>query len=241
MEAQSTQWWADKVTEQFLKREFTNRHATATDLKVEIVEYARATWTREFSLSFHKSTVDNVADKSSEAEMDTNLLVNSDGLIITKETLSDGIDNQGHDFTHYRFEFKAHNLDKMDKFGLSDPYMVLSRPGANRNTLQIHKTEIIKLNLNPTWAPFVIPVADFCAGDLDAPITATVYDWDRLSQDDLIGSCQFTLRQLLKEEEGKANFDLVNPTKVRRQLRFPHQHKQLVSHPISSHLLYSRP
>jgi hypothetical protein len=121
-------------------------------LKVEIVEYARVTWTREFSLSFHDTIVQNTGVEAADATDGTTVLVNSDGLIITKETLSEGVDSAGHDFTHYRFEFKGHNLDKMDNFGLSDPYLVLSRPGANRNVLQIHKTEIVKVNLNPTWA-----------------------------------------------------------------------------------------
>jgi len=31
----------------------------------------------------------------------------------------------------------------------------------------VHKTEVIKSNLNPTWRPFTIPVRTLCNGDAD--------------------------------------------------------------------------
>jgi len=31
----------------------------------------------------------------------------------------------------------------------------------------VHKTEVIKSNLNPTWRPFTVPVRTLCNGDLD--------------------------------------------------------------------------
>ena len=30
----------------------------------------------------------------------------------------------------------------------------------------VHKTEVIKTNLNPTWRPFTVPVRALCNGDL---------------------------------------------------------------------------
>jgi len=30
----------------------------------------------------------------------------------------------------------------------------------------VHKTEVIKSNLNPTWRPFTVPVRALCNGDL---------------------------------------------------------------------------
>jgi len=31
----------------------------------------------------------------------------------------------------------------------------------------VHRTEVIKSDLNPTWRPFTVPVRTLCNGDLD--------------------------------------------------------------------------
>ena len=48
---------ADLVQDAFNAHNFTGRNATATDLKVDVVEYARNTWPREFSLPYYECTV----------------------------------------------------------------------------------------------------------------------------------------------------------------------------------------
>jgi len=84
MEAMQTNEWAELVVDTFTKRDFRRRHATATDLKVEIIEYARNTWKREFSLPYFGCTV--VCD--GRDLLDVTILVNSDGIIITREAIS---------------------------------------------------------------------------------------------------------------------------------------------------------
>ena len=104
-------------------------------------------------------------------------------------------------------EFKATNLDAKDMSGKSDPFMVLSR-----DQVTIHKTKVIKSNLNPSWPEFQVSVDAFCGGDHDATVTADVYDWDRLSKPDLIGSAQLTLGGIACTET--TSWGLINPKKV---------------------------
>jgi hypothetical protein len=43
----------------------------------------------------------------------------------------------------------------------------------------VHKTEVIKNTLNPTWQPFTIPVRSLCNGDHDRLLKIECYDWDK--------------------------------------------------------------
>ena len=93
--------------------------------------------------------------------------------------------------------FRAQNVDSKDSNGFSDPYLTLAVAGT-----RVHKTEVIKKNLSPTWAAFAISVADFDGGNMDCEITATVIDWDRLSGDDVIGKAKLTLKELCGSSGG---------------------------------------
>ena len=84
MEVMQTNEWAQLVTDAFVKRDFRKRHATATDLKVEIVEFARNTWKREFSLPYLGCTVVS----GGRDLTDVTVLVNSDGVIVTREVIT---------------------------------------------------------------------------------------------------------------------------------------------------------
>lgn len=95
------------------------------------------------------------------------------------------------DCMHFDVVFRALDVDSKDSNGFSDPYLTLSVAGT-----RIHKTEVIKKTLSPTWKSFAITVADFDGGNMDCEITATVIDWDRLSGDDVIGVATLTLKEL---------------------------------------------
>ena len=66
----------------------------------------------------------------------------------------------------------------MDLVGSVDPYVVL-RLGSTE-----HKSSIVKKNYSPDWnEDFVFSVSDEEREDL----VLTLYDWDRVSKDDVIG------------------------------------------------------
>jgi C2 domain len=96
-------------------------------------------------------------------------------------------------------ELHGTGLAKMDWFSLSDPYVIISRlDGADPH--EVHKTECIKKNLNPKWAPFFF-VYNAMAGEQksDARFEFRVMDRDQFTSDDEIGTAVATLEELERE------------------------------------------
>lgn len=109
-------------------------------------------------------------------------------------------------------QFNASKVDKKDFFGSSDPFLVFNRHASEDNTyIPVHKTEVIKNNLNPFWKSFEISLATLCNCDKLRPIKIECYDWDSDGTHDFIGSCQVTAEEMLS---GKGfPKDLRNPKK----------------------------
>ncbi len=89
----------------------------------------------------------------------------------------------------------------------------------------IAKTEFIKQTLNPEWKPFAISVNDVLGGIngtkshhytlihyLLGKVTVACYDWDADGGNDLIGSFECPLEELLYSD---TVYPLVNPNKKR--------------------------
>ncbi|XP_078343131.1 copine-3-like isoform X2 [Oculina patagonica] len=113
--------------------------------------------------------------------------------------------------------FRASNLDKKDFMGKSDGFLQLSKVKSDGGSLLVHRTEVVKNNLNPSWKSFDIPLATLCSGDYDAPIKIGCYDWDQDDNNDLIGCVDITLRQLIDAKESAKGLDLVNPKKKQKK------------------------
>ena len=60
-----------------------------------------------------------------------------------------------------------------DFFGKSDPYLEIFREtGAGSNVL-IHKTNVVKNTLNPTWQKFRLSMQALSGGNLDTKLTVS--------------------------------------------------------------------
>jgi hypothetical protein len=92
--------------------------------------------------------------------------------------------------------FSASNLDKKDFMGKSDPYLVISKANSDGSFSVVHKTEVIKNNINPQWRPFNIRLQQLCSGDYERNLKIDCFDWDENSAHDLIGSFTTNLRKL---------------------------------------------
>ncbi|KAH0617595.1 hypothetical protein JD844_016013 [Phrynosoma platyrhinos] len=68
------------------------------------------------------------------------------------------------------FEMEARKLDNKDFFGKSDPYLEFHKQTSEGNWVMVHRTEVIKNNLNPVWRPFKISLNSLCYGDMDKTI-----------------------------------------------------------------------
>jgi hypothetical protein len=89
----------------------------------------------------------------------------------------------------------ASKLERMDGtpgLGKSDPFFrIIATPKGSANPVTIYRSEVIKADLNPTWKPFLLNVAD--VGGLDTEFTVCVYDYDAEGPE-LIGEATTTLR-----------------------------------------------
>uniref|UniRef100_A0A663DZV5 Copine 3 n=1 Tax=Aquila chrysaetos chrysaetos TaxID=223781 RepID=A0A663DZV5_AQUCH len=67
-------------------------------------------------------------------------------------------------------EVEARKLDNKDFFGKSDPYLEFHKQTGDGNWVMVHRTEVIKNNLNPVWRPFKISLNSLCYSDMDKSI-----------------------------------------------------------------------
>jgi len=104
-------------------------------------------------------------------------------------------------------------LDKKDKFGKSDPFIVISRIEDDNSLVQIYKTEIIKNTLDPKWKTIEIEEVKFNNCNPDRMLLWEVYDWDKNSNNDLIGIFKASTRMILE----KKKFELINDKKKEKK------------------------
>ncbi|EDO39500.1 predicted protein [Nematostella vectensis] len=119
-----------------------------------------------------------------------------------------------------KLTFRATNLDNKDFMGKSDPFLELLKLKPDGGTLLVHRTEVIKNNLNPTWKVFSLPIQSLCSADYDATIRIDCHDYDGDGSHDLIGIANTSLRQLLELRQSGSGLDLINPKKKAKKKKY---------------------
>ncbi|KAM8914268.1 copine-1 isoform 3-T7 [Spinachia spinachia] len=117
-----------------------------------------------------------------------------------------------------QLEFEAKNLDKKDTFGKSDPFLEFFKKGDDGKWQLVHRTEVVKNNLSPTWKKFSVPLQTFCCSDLDRPLKVDCSDYDSDGTHDLIGSFITKVSELQKAASGAlVSFDCIHPDKQKKK------------------------
>ncbi|OWF55814.1 Copine-8 [Mizuhopecten yessoensis] len=117
-------------------------------------------------------------------------------------------------------QFKGIHLDKKDFFGKSDPYLVFYRANEDNSYTIVHKTEVIKNTLNPTWRPFTVQARALCNGDYDRSIKVECYDWDSDGSHDFIGEFTTNMRELSRGAGSNNQFSVINPKKKAKKKKY---------------------
>ena len=90
------------------------------------------------------------------------------------------------------------NLTPMDANGKSDPYVVFDARGCWQ-TNKRYKTKVLKSTLDPRWSHKDVPTVEGTCSDeaslRQSHLFLSVWDYDRGSADDLIGTCVLPLSQ----------------------------------------------
>ncbi|XP_052779910.1 copine-8-like isoform X2 [Mya arenaria] len=114
-------------------------------------------------------------------------------------------------------QFRAHKLDKKDFFGKSDPFLTFYRANEDNTFTVVHRTEVIKKTLNPTWKPMTLSVRALCNGDYDRAIKVECYDWDADGGHDFIGDFTTSLRELTRGPGQTNVYECINEKKRRKK------------------------
>ncbi|XP_029315771.1 copine-7 isoform X2 [Cottoperca gobio] len=113
---------------------------------------------------------------------------------------------------HVIFALYIQLLDTTDLFSKSDPFLEIYRVNDDQSEQLVHRTEVIKNNLNPVWEPFKVSLISLCSCDDERKIKCLVWDYDSRGKHDFIGEFYATFREMQKISSGnKVSWDCVNP------------------------------
>ncbi|XP_077546757.1 copine-8-like [Haemaphysalis longicornis] len=117
-------------------------------------------------------------------------------------------------------QWQGRKLDRKDWCSKSDPFLAFYRLNKDNSYSAVHRTEVIKWTLNPTWRPFTIHIRQLSGGDEERTIKVACYDWDSDGGHDLIGEFYTNVRTL-SQGPGPANeYQLINPEKQAKKRRY---------------------
>ncbi|XP_077144561.1 copine-7 [Ranitomeya variabilis] len=113
---------------------------------------------------------------------------------------------------YVELSFCARKLDDKDLFSKSDPFLEIYRVNDDQSEQLVHRTEVVKNNLNPVWEPFKVSLSSLCCCEEKRKLRCLVWDYDSRGKHDFIGEFYATFEEMQKGIGGnKVQWDCVNP------------------------------
>ncbi|CAH2073719.1 unnamed protein product [Thlaspi arvense] len=108
--------------------------------------------------------------------------------------------------------FRCLNLESVDHFSKSDPFLVISKIVEHGAPIPVSKTEVLKNDANPIWKPVFLSVQQ--VGSKDSPLVIECLDFNGNGNHNLIGKIQKSLSDLEKLHLSGQGINLFLPTGV---------------------------
>uniref|UniRef100_A0A8C9V495 Copine 7 n=1 Tax=Scleropages formosus TaxID=113540 RepID=A0A8C9V495_SCLFO len=140
---------------------------------------------------------------------------------------------------YVELSFCAKKLDDKDLFSKSDPFLEIYRINDDDTEQLVHRTEVIKNNLNPVWESFKVSLSSLCSCDEDRKLKCLVWDYDSRGKHDFIGEFYTTFREMQKATVGnKVTWDCVNPKYKSKKRHYKNSGLVILSE-LKLHRVYS--
>ncbi|XP_033967528.1 copine-7 [Pseudochaenichthys georgianus] len=140
---------------------------------------------------------------------------------------------------YVELSFCAKKLDDKDIFSKSDPFLEIYRINDDLSEQLVHRTEVIKNNLNPVWEPFKVSLISLCSCDAERKLKCLVWDYDSRGKHDFIGEFYATFRDMQNISSGnKVTWDCVNPKYKLKKRNYKNSGVVILSN-LKLHRVYS--
>jgi len=104
----------------------------------------------------------------------------------------------------FHFQINGKGLKNVDgMFGKSDPFFEVSKliNAAGGATWQVvHRSEVIKDDLNPKWKAVSLSLNDICGDNKDQQVRITVKDWEKSGQHESMGTIETSVNDIINRK-----------------------------------------